>query len=336
MFNQLSNTTYDQSDLFGDIHSLSYYDSIELQQRTYYSPEFLNYMETHCGSTWGPRWVNLEDRGGFAKLWIHQPSRKAIEYLRGHHCRVTRVHVALDVMPGSKIAAKALQEQLARTFVLSNLPYDEVRWVRNEDRPLGDSTCYFGYSRPWGPGKTAALYADRLSKVAKRPCCHLEVRVALNRALNAYSLRTPDELLILDHRKFWERRLTLLEPPKVDVLGGAWARQFLRRRTLGSRRWPYGGRAAAILRTGTLLLRAAQGRDGNTNVNDLLYFLRSTGVLGERKITQLFQPVDASWLLPSSANAMWASAKDHMNQHVSDGEGAPSHLSSFSKWEIPY
>lgn len=335
MSSRSRNYTENQFEIPAGVSSISYIDSIEIQQQRYFSTDFLRFMYRHCRSTYGPKKVEVKDGRDFLSLWLHQPSWEAIEYLRGQPCKIARAQVALDIIADSKKAAKDLEEYLARTFLPGYRPYDEVKWERGRDNPFGEPTCYFGFTKPCGPGKKAALYADKLSKVVNVPCCHLEVRVDLSRALNAYSLLTPDELLVLDHRKFWKNRLILVETPTASRLGAAWARAFVSHQRVGSRRWPYGGRTEATSRVGTLLLRAAQDKDGETNANDLLYLLRLNRPLGEQKLMPMFRRLDASWLLPPCYNAMWTNAEDYMNQQVSGDTGTPSSL-SFPEGEIPY
>jgi hypothetical protein len=318
------------------ISSISYIDSVEIQQRRYFKSDFLRYMRKHTGKWRGPREIKPKQGLSIQSLWLHQPTKAAIEHLAGKSCSITRVQVALDFLPNSNAAAKDLQELLARTFLLSESPYDQVKWIGDLDDPLADKTCYFGYSKPRGPGKTAALYADKPSKVNGANCCHLETRIELRQALNAYALEDGFDLLNLDHRKFWNNRIQLVQTPSAEALGKAWEKAFMQRKGKGTRRLPYGGRTEATKRIGHLLLRAAQDKHGRANANDLLHFLKTAKPLGDQPIMSLFQSLDNSWALPPSSNALWDGNNDVENQQVRDDIAPISLLSSLSDDDIPY
>lgn len=283
--------------------SLSYFDSIEIQQRRYFRSDFLKFVQSHCGSIAGPRSIQLENGISIQSLWLHQPSRDVIERLLETECRIIRVHVALDILSGTKAKAKELQEYLSQTFVLSSAPYDPVTWFRTDDNPSGDSTCYFGFSKPRGPGKTAALYADRVSKVTNTPCCHLEARLELLDTLQRSSVDNAQNLLNFNHKEFWQQRIMLLQPPTELDIGKAWCKAFTK--SSYSKKFPYGTRTNSMQRVGALLLRAAQDRHGNVNANDLLYFLKNTSVLGKQRPRGCFKTLDSSWIVLPSENGLW-------------------------------
>jgi hypothetical protein len=224
---------------------------------------------------------------------------------------------------------------LARTFLLSRNPYDSATWVGDRDDPSADETCYLGHSKPRGPGKTAALYADKLSKVTGAACCHLETRIELRQALKACALEDGFDLLNLDHRHFWKHRIHLVQTPSAEAIGEAWIKAFMQRMGKVSRRFPYGGRKEAAMRIGHLLLRAAQDNNGYTNANDLLYFLQSRKPLGNHSIMKLFRPLDNTWALPPSGNALWERNKNEGNQHLRSDIAIPSPL-SLLEGDVPY
>lgn len=283
--------------------SLSYFDSVEIQQKKYFRSNFLKFMQSQCGSISGPRSIQLENGISIQSLWLHQPSRSAIEQLLEIDCRISRVHVALDILSRTKSKAKELQEYLSQTFVLSSTPYDPVTWFRTDDNSSGDSTCYFGFSKPRGPGKTAALYADKVGKVTNTPCCHLEARLELIKTLQRSSVNNVQNLLNFNHKEFWKQRIMLLQPPTELDIGKAWCKAFTK--SSYSKKFPYGTRTNSIQRVGALLLRTAQDRHGNVNANDLLYFLQNTPVLGKQSPKGCFKALDSSWIVLHSENGLW-------------------------------
>lgn len=318
-------------------YSLSYIDSVEIQQQRYFTSEFLCFMKSHCRSTVGPEECRPEGGISFQRLWLHQPSQQAIEYLAGKPCKVSRVHVALDVIPDSREAAKELQKYLARTLLPSFRPFDEVTWFpEDQDRdPWITASCYFGFTKSRGPGKTATLYADQPSKITNAPCCHLEVRLELSRTLAANGIQDGLDLLRLDHRQFWQNHLSLVQLPTAKALGEAWSKGFARRSRPQSKRYPYGGRTQAMYRIGHILLRASHDNCGNPNSNNLLHLLLERRPLGTQSVQELFQRLDNSWILPPSLNALWKGNKSVVDQQARR-DSAPSSFLSLAEEDVPY
>lgn len=314
------------------VATVSYIDSVEIQQNSYFKADFLRFMQANCGGAYGPTRVNPTPELGFNSLWLHQPSREAIEYLADKPCRIVRVHIALDLLPATRRTAKELQEYLARTLLLDSRSTEPVTWFVGEKQGSSTgATTYFKFSTRHTAGKTATLYSDRVSKVTGQPCCHLELRIVRDRTLRSIGLESGLDLLHLDHKRFWNRHLVLAQPPSAEELGKVWEKEFRNGISKTSKRFPYGGRTEAIRRVGNLLLRTSLDRNGETNANDLLHYLKLHRQLGARAAGRLFRRLDSSWLLPMSANAMW-----HGNEHESESnQSLRSGMASISLLSCP-
>jgi hypothetical protein len=300
------------------ISSHSYIDSIQIQQRRYFRREDIEFMQANCGSTHGP--TNHSPRKGvsFSSMWLHQPSHEAVTYLSGKCRGIVRIQIALDMITESRQASNELKKYVARTFLLDRSPTEEITWRPEwDDQPSTNASCYFNFQKHLTAGKRAALYADRVSKVTGEPCCHLEIRLQRSKTLTALGIESGLNLLRLDHRRFWERHLTLVETPLAEELGHEWVKTFQKRKGL-SKRFPYGGRTETITRIGTLLLRTAHDAEGHTIANDLLNFLRARKAFGTVGLGHLFEKLDSTWLLPPSTNALWEHQKHEENQSLTE------------------
>lgn len=327
------------------IRSISYIDSVEILRRGYFRTEFLKFMGNNCGRIYPPKTTAIPGGGFFTKMWLHQPNAKAVAYLEGKGCGITRVQVALDLMPGRTTTARSLQAYIARTYVPNPAPDHPIVCFSGQngrsEGVLDGSTAYFRFKNPQRPGKTCALYADFLSKVEGVPCCHLEVRVNLNKYLTSYGLATPHDLLHLNHSKFWERRLVLKEAPTAEQLGAAWIKAKMSDRQGGGRHLPYSDlfgmsrRDYSQLRVGEMLRRVAQDGNGNVCTYDFLCYLRDHRPLGTAPVGHLFKALDSSWLLPPAHNGLWG-PRPLINQQVTGDNKGCIPLSWLSEGDIPY
>lgn len=277
----------------------SYIDSVEIQQTRFFRQELLRHMARYCGSTHGPKAFGTY--GGRIRnlLWLHQPQREAIEYLNDKPATsIVSVHVALDLTTPSADATYLLSEYLRPRLVLNRVPKEPVKLV-------GD-TLYLSFSAHRRLGKQLAYYDDSPSKVIPdSQCCHIEMRIRGAYELRRSHLRTPAELLALDHREFWKQHLMLLESPSATALGARWLKAFMRRGGKPTARYPYDSRKEAARRTGGRLLRAVQGEDGSPVANDLIHFLRQRRPLGPGSVSDLFTAVPIDWMLPTAENGLW-------------------------------
>lgn len=322
------------------IRTTSYIDSVEIQRTSYFRSDFIRYMRMACGKVHGPETVQIPGVGSFVKLWLHQPNSKAIAYLSGRGCRITRVHVALDIFGGDLITPRSLQAYLANVFLPNSTVDAPIVWATDKEKQ-SNPTAYFRFRDPWRPGTSFAVYADRLSKAEGIPCCHFEARVNLVKYLSAYALGSPEDLLLLNHTNFWMHRLTLKEAPSALRLGTVWINAMVSGQLEGGRHFPFtdlagrNGREYSRNRVGQVLRRSAQDRNGEICANDLLFMLRTKRPLGTTPLSPLFTAIDNSWLLPPAHNALWG-LDSHIDQRVSDDQRPHTPLSLLSEGDIPY
>jgi len=276
----------------------SYVDSIEIQQNRFFRTDFLKYAKAECGSTFGPEMFFTYGGRTRQRLWLHQPTRHALDNLRDKDCSIFQVQVALDLLCASESNARTLQKHIEAGLIQSVHPYEPMTHV--------ETTTYLAFSRPRGTGTRIALYSDRTSKVhAEFFCCHIEFRIQGAAALRDAGLSSADEIIRLNHREFWAQNIRLVHLPDADELGERYVRAYMKNIKRRSAKFPYGGRTAAVPRYGHLLMRTARSQSGDTTANDLLHFLRERRPLGLGSVSNLFRPAPADWLLPAPHSGLW-------------------------------
>jgi hypothetical protein len=282
--------------------SRSYIDSVEIQQKRYFRADFIKAVQSACKSTYGPN--EWDTYGGriLLSLWLHQPQPPALVHVRdrGITTSIVRVEVALDLITASYADARMLQAFFVRHLFPSVRPGENVTWK--------ETTAYFAYNSALGAGTSVAIYADKESKaVPGAPCCHIEWRISGSKALADASLRTPSQLLSLDHTAFWRRALRLVETPVPEQIGALWLRGFTSSRSKLPRQFPFRSRSESLRRVPSVFLRPHSGEDGEvTSNNDLAVYLyqRRKAFTGQ-SIASLFRPAPNEWLLPPAENALW-------------------------------
>jgi hypothetical protein len=253
------------------------------------------------------RFELVPTRGVFyiAKIVLHQPAGAELvalaEVEAKGECKVTRVHVALDLLTLDEhspddlrrhIEARLLPSRRARYFVQSR---DKTR---KPSVSRVESTTY--YFRGVSAGTEIALYSDKYSKTGYGwKCCHLEYRVIGVRALTAVTLSTLGDVYVLDHRAFWSTQLEFWRPPTEDAVarsgnGAARSRTAASLGTMENRK---------DVRT---LFRLAT-HDRTRILNAYLLFLRlhENAKRYHPRPIRMFQKVDHDWALPPARNNMW-------------------------------
>lgn len=278
----------------------SYIDSVELQQNRFFRSSFVKPIQAECGSTYGPTPYRTFGNCMLLSLWLHQPRRAAVAYVRDHglSTSIVRVHVANDLITASKADAQSLQTFLVRHLFPFGRPTESITWK--------GSTTYFGYTTAFGPGVSVCIYADRQNKVGPEgsPCCHIEWRFSGARALQAACLRSPSDLLALNHTRFWSNHIRLVQTPTSAAIGELWLKAFLAQSDL-PRRIPF-GRSQVVRRVASLFLRPnLDADDGQVRSNHDLAVYLPRKFFPRRTISALFRPAPTEWLLPPPENAIW-------------------------------
>lgn len=293
--------------------SVSYIDTVEivLMERMD-DEEFKRFWASRLGEPQqhDPRYrvrkIWTTDVFYFFKVVLHQPSGAELLVLSDMEaqgtCKLTRVHVALDLHTRDGCSPDELRRHIesrlvpttrARHFVRGR--YDREK-RRSVDR-RGETTYYF---RPVPAGVEIALYSDRHSKAGFGwQCCHLEFRIKGAKALEVSGLSTLGNVYSLDHRKFWDSKLEFWRPPTAAALarcsnGAARSRT---QESLGDDRNQRHAHAMIRLATHHHL--------GLLNAYQLLLELHKCVHKYHPRPLRMFQKVDHTWALPSPRNYMW-------------------------------
>jgi hypothetical protein len=93
-------------------------------------------------------------------------------------------------------------EFLCRHFVKKNHGDQEIRFVGEEDKITR-------YSGPRSAPNVSVIYADKGSKVTGEDCVHIDWRINGGAALRRAGIHSLRDLLDLDYRQFWGKRLKI-------------------------------------------------------------------------------------------------------------------------------
>jgi hypothetical protein len=302
-----------QDDVPADFRtSVSYIDTIQLVQnesfpdkefqelctsqpdRTGHPPRYLSRSVTTSGGYWVRR-VKLQQPTSAELFWLWKQEQDG-------RCRITRVHVALDLISHNTVSAEALRQHI-EARLLPNVrarrsfrsPYDGT--VKESVTTAGDTTYYF---RGVAQGIEIALYSDHYSKAGYGwRCCHLEYRVIGSRALRASGIYSMNDVRNLDHTKFWDPKLRFWRPPTAASLARA-SNGAAKSRTAESLGSQENQREAHLI-----LRRASLHGPDRLNGMQLYLELRDRAWKYNRCPSRLFQTVDHRWALPPTRNFMW-------------------------------
>lgn len=216
---------------------------------------------------------------------LRRPSDQALEVLAKHVNLVSRLDVALDLTTGPTSAAGWLHHYLNTRLVL---PYRARAGVR-----MNGGTTYFARE---AARNNLVIYSDAHSARKTEDghtCCHLEWRVRTARALAPIGIRTVQDVLNLDYRKFWRKRLRLREADDQDL------RRLGRTLRVAARRPKRANtvmRDISIdwdLRAGSMFVRrhCSEYFDGDWSIQEIL---REEG----QRWSDYFPLRDVDWMLP--------------------------------------
>lgn len=238
--------------------------------------------------------ITRPDGFWFWTLYVHQPSIEALQALQVSRVpwRISQVHLALDICTTDRADSDKLHRHVEQLLVPTKRPSVATQHVL-------DQTTYFGKGNR--RGLEVVLYSDRKSKVDKQSAClHIDWRVMGSVALRKAHLREPADLLRLNHRSFWDKRLCLLRAPPEDEL------LRYRRRELQLRNPNLLGSVLAEVRLVRSTLRAAQGPHNCRPLSsDLLHLAnKHKWIYGPRSL-RMFATQPHTWMLPGEFNALW-------------------------------
>jgi hypothetical protein len=264
---------------------LWYFDKIRiwLQRRL---PEWrIVWLRKHCRrrlyekkrrKPWDPRYV--------MGLELYQPDDEALQYLATlDGVLLNYVECALDWTFSNKQQVDEAYE-FVRSFHIKL--WHREQWV----------VFYRGttrYTAKQGVANLLVVYSDLLCRrlTEPTPCVHLEWRLNGARALQRAGLGTVGQLLQLDHRAFWQKRL-LMHTVDQQALGHHYNRHVLGRGRRGRPWIEYYGPGLAYDfdgRSGYMLMRRAGG--STQSVVDLCR--------KQFDVAQCLQRLDVDELLPN-------------------------------------
>ena len=202
------------------IHTVCYPDALRVWTTRPFSRRELKALRQWCeyvrkeGFYWGDRIVRQV-------LFITRPAWPALELLaKRNDVNLSYLEIALDWDFATRPECRR-----ARAF----LNHHHVK--RYQRRELN---WYHGtrYTNRRGSGNNLAIYSDKLSRISKSFCVHLEWRITGVDALRAAGLATIADLMKLDPVEFWRKRLRLYA---VDLreLGRLYSVKVLKRRRRG-------------------------------------------------------------------------------------------------------
>lgn len=236
---------------------------------------------------------------------LHQPTSAELFFLhkeeQNRRCRVTQVHVALDLLAHPSRSPDSIRQYVEARLV----PNARARRAfRNRGGDLVDMVTTCGettyYHRGVSQGIEIALYSDKHSKTGHGwQCCHLEYRVKGARALRAAGIQSMNGVRLLNHTEFWGSQLTFWRPPTFEDLARA-SNRAAKSRTADSLGTQLNQREAHLM----LRLASPQGPDA-LNAMQLYLELRDRSARYNKRPSRLFQQVDHSWALPPDKNHIW-------------------------------
>lgn len=190
---------------------IAFIDSIAFWLRKKPSNEILVQLKKLCGHMHMEQkmaWFNPEYR---CRIQLHQPTQEALELLKkiyGTDIFINLVHVALDLTVADDRKADRLHE-----YINSRL----VKLWRGNQKLGKCETTYYICEDKWR-NHNIVTYSDKDCKINGKPCLHIEWRANGRPQVKGLGLETPEKLLGLDMREFWEKRL-ILEDINLIMLG---------------------------------------------------------------------------------------------------------------------
>jgi hypothetical protein len=221
---------------------------------------------------------------------IHQPTKATIQVLQDIQdqspeiLHLLQVDFALDLTTDNDLDAARLH--LAFLGVLT-----PARLGKSIHKPEF-KTSYMG---AWGSGNEVVVYSDGRRKVRPQsPRVHIEWRIHGAKALERAKIKSAIDLVAVNHRAIWEKRLRLhIMPTLTRLLRILECRAARNGRPMNPEQ---------MKRTRHLLERMSTDYNGRYFAQGLDDFL----VHGlHPKPAQLYKRISNKWALPEPSNALW-------------------------------
>lgn len=206
-------------------HGYSFIDKITIWLRDPLSKEGVQDLRQRCDA--GKLHVSSKKpfpRWGYEqRLQICQPTREVLEmFAKRNDVFLNYLELAIDFGCNSEDDLDAAYDFLSHHIVKSHHGKQKVKCVGNRRR----GTLYWALRNS---GNVLVLYADRPSKVTGEVFnAHVEWRIKGSPALKRQKLESLIDLLNLDVRQFWAKRLSL---QKVSLVKLGRAQQNFQRKT---------------------------------------------------------------------------------------------------------
>jgi hypothetical protein len=182
------------------VEKLSYVDGLQLWLKTPLPPRQIERLEQQCGSLHVLQRNKSWHRDYRQRLQLRQPSREAVQALaRLSGVLLNQLELALDWTFNSEEERDAAHELIRR--------YHVKRWHGKQQALLYKGTRYTAKRRA---ANKLVNYAEQGSRISGELFCeHVEWRLSGVRALQRAGIGPLNELLKLDHRRFWKARLLM-------------------------------------------------------------------------------------------------------------------------------
>ncbi|CAN5663481.1 hypothetical protein BH11PSE7_BH11PSE7_20120 [soil metagenome] len=228
--------------------------------------------------------------GWFFVMYVHQPTPEALKTIDRENYHVLEVAVALDLVSATYPDTDELREYIDLRLQKNARPVKLTTWIE-------DQTSYTGRTNS-RRSSYYATYSDKLSKILKEPCVHIEYRIIGSSALKNRRLKRGSDICALNHRQFWDTQLRMRKAPSEAKLTKARVR-LMRRRGDSARK------IADVGRTIRAIFRGASGPHGGVLSSDLLHTLRQNVNIAGKNPGRLFTPESHGWMLPGPKNSLW-------------------------------
>ncbi|HJQ59523.1 MAG TPA: hypothetical protein VJ890_21630 [Vineibacter sp.] len=211
------------------------------------------------------------------RVWrIFQPRRELLPWLDAKQTTVVRVEIAIDWLTATMAEARAIK----KWFRWHHLQ----RWHRH------DSVDVIGtsYTGPKHAPRNVTSYADH-SKLAGKPCCHVEIRLNRARTLRRLGIRRASDLLALDVAAVAGRMIKLAELNLAR----------LARTLIGAKRRS-GTSDDRDRRAAEILLRALGKRHGRGGLSSISPLQDIVDAVGLRRMRYCLTYFNATSLVPTT------------------------------------
>jgi hypothetical protein len=192
------------------LKSATYFDTVKIYVDRPIDPVEKIWLEERCGSIGETGPLRYQPNRWPDGIVLRQPTDTALAYFEDgfNNYVLSRVDVSLDLMTRSYGDAEDLHAFIERRLVQP--------WHRGIEPVVKyEGTVY--YKRAGGRNNLVQ-YSDEPSKVTGQPCVHVEWRMELADAIRRSGLTGTSDLIQLDKKAFFAKRLKLLDLPTYDEL----------------------------------------------------------------------------------------------------------------------